>query len=69
MERSTEVEKVKNVMGHMLGKISLIIAMSSVFILPWGPGCSLGIGEPKIPDSLLKMKEEKYGNLNEGNNM
>lgn len=63
------MQRVKKVVGHMLGKISLIIAMSSVFILPWGPGCPLGIGEPKIPDSLLKMKEEKYSNLNESNSM
>ena len=63
------MKKFKNMIGRMVGKMSVFIALSAVFLSPWDGNCVFIIGEPEIPDSLLKLKEEKYKNLNESNNM
>lgn len=63
------MKNLKNVIGHMVGKVSLVIAMNTVFLSAWDGNCPFIIGEPEIPDSLRKLKEEKFKEVNESNCM
>lgn len=57
--------KLKKVLGNMLGKLMVFVAMNAVFISGWHSNCLILIGEPDVPEDLLKMKEEKYSIGNE----
>ena len=63
------MKKLKNMIGRMIGKMSVFIALSAVFLSPWDGNCVFIIGETDIPDSLLKLIEVKYKILYDSNNM
>ncbi len=64
-----KMKKVLDVIGKFMGKSTILCAMAAVFITSTDFLCLMFIGEPKIPEDLLRLKQEKYGRTNEDSNM
>lgn len=58
LKRKAEI--LKNKCGFLLGRISTFVAMSAVYVMMEDFPCFIIVGEPQIPEGLLKLKEEKY---------
>ena len=43
--------------------MAVFCAMATTYITPCDLPCVFAVGEPEIPEALLKLKEDKYKNL------
>lgn len=55
------MKRVKNTIGRYLAKMTVSVAMAAAFITTTDIPCFFALGEPKVPDVLLKLKEDKLG--------
>ncbi|MCI8708698.1 MAG: hypothetical protein HFG99_09445 [Dorea sp.] len=63
------INSMKLAMSNILGKTTVMLAMSAVFLTARDWPCLLFGGEPEIPDILVQKKKETYGGIGEDINM